>query len=305
MLPENTVKALLGQAAETVDVTPSSGRAVAATAKLRSNRWLAVGAATATAAVVAGIAVAGGPGTSRVPSPHPVASSSPTGTPTEAAGGRVRVPILVKYTEAEAVQRLEEWGLLTEVEHRAVPCRPVGSVVEQKPRAATKVPAGSTVTLVVADRSTERGDCPQGVSFDDDRRVARLLYDFSRGVEGAQGPWSPSVTLSLQDTVWTTLTERQARDRDRWLLNVEPTNSPDVDVLGYLADSDGKYRVDIGPHPDCAGPTQPTARGLERLRQVSITPTGPLGSCLDWWALDVYLNEVDQVEYVSIHRWEW
>jgi hypothetical protein len=215
------------------------------------------------------------------------------------------VPILVKYTEEEAVQRAQEWGLIAKVVHRASPCRPAGAVIGQDPRAATKVAAGSVVTVVVAERSPEQAACPEGVSFDDDRLVARLLYDFSRGVEGARGPWSPSVTLSLENTVWTTLTERQADDRDRWLLNVEPGNSPDVDVLGYLADSDGEYRVDIGPHPNCVGPTPATARGLEGLRQVSITPTGPRDSCLDWWALDVYLNEVGQVEYVSIHRWEW
>ena len=62
--------------------------------------------------------------------------------------------------------------------------------------------------------------------------------------------------------------------------------------------------MDIGPHPNCVGPTPPTARRFEGLRQLSITATGPHGTCLAWWALDVYLNEVGQIEYVSIHRWE-
>jgi hypothetical protein len=306
MLSESTTKDLLAQAAETITVTPRGGRALVATAqRSRSRRWVvAVGAVAITAAVVTGVAVGAGPDTSRVPAPPPVASPSPTLTPSEATGRRVGVPILVEYAEDEAVQRVRDWGLVPAVVHRSVSCRPAGAVVEQHPRAATKVATGSTVTVVVADRLSAQAACPKGVSFDDDRQVARLLYDFSRGVEGARGSWSPSVILSNEDTGWTSLTERQADDRDRWLLDVDPGGSPDVDVLGHLAESKGAYRVDIGPHPNCVGPTPPTARRFEGLRQLSITPTGPRDSCLEWWALDVYLNEVGQIEYVSIHRWK-
>lgn len=307
MLPDSTAKDLLARAADTVEVTPSSGRALVASAQRSTNRrWVvAVGAAAVTAVVVAGVAVAGGPDTRRVPAPPPVASSSPAPTPSDAPGDRVVVPVLVKYTEEEAVQRVREWGLVAEVAHRSLPCRPVGAVVDQDPRATTKVAAGSTVTIVVADRSSEQADCPRGVAFDDDFRVARGLYDFSRGIGGASGPWSPRVTLAVEDTVRTSLTERQADERDRWLLDVEPGSSPDVDVLQHLAESGGEFRVDIGPHPNCVGTTPPTAPGLEGLRQLSITPTGPSDSCLDWWALDVYLNDVDQIQYVSIRQWEW
>ena len=66
MLSDSTAKDLLAQAAETIEVTPSSGRVLAATAKRhRNSRWVvAVGAAAVTAAVVVGVAVAGGSDTS-------------------------------------------------------------------------------------------------------------------------------------------------------------------------------------------------------------------------------------------------
>jgi hypothetical protein len=304
MLSETSAKDLLAQAAETVEVTPRSGRALVATAKRhRNRRWfVAVGAAAVTAALVTGVALAGGPDTRPVPAPPPVASSSPTPTPSDAPGGRVGVPILVKFTEAEAVQRVQEWGLVAEVLHRFVPCRPAGFVVDQDPGAATEIAAGSTVTVFVADRLSQQADCPEGVAFDDDFRVARLLYDFSRGVEGAHGPWSPRVTLAVEDTVWATLTDRQADERDRWLLDVEPGSTPVVDVLGHLADSGGEFRVDIGPHPNCVGQTPPAARGFEGFRQLTITPTTPRDPCLDWWALDVHVNDVGQIEDVSLHQ---
>lgn len=310
MLSETTTKELLAQAAETLDVSPRSGHdVVAAARRSRRHRWVAAGgaaAAAATVAVIAGTVLSPSPQVARVPAPPTAASSSSSVPPSETARSLVGVPILVEYTEEEALQRVQQWGLTAEVEYRTEACRPVGAVIDTRPGAGTKVDPGSTVTLVVVDQTSQRANCPEGVSFDHDRAIARLVYDFSRGVPDRFGPWAPTVTLSvLDDTAEITLTERHANDLGRWHVPVGDAGAPAIDVLAQLAESDGQYRVDVGPHPSCVGPSRPPADAFASGRQISITPTGQSDSCLDWWSVDLFVNDVGQIWGVSLQQSEW
>lgn len=306
MLPESTAKDLLRQAADTVEVPPLvSGTVAQVVRRRRRSRFAIAAGSAAAAAIVAGATLLGGAVENR-PAPAPAGPSENT-TPSQQPGRSASVPILVKYPEDVAVQRVEEWGFTAEVVHRFEPCRPAGSVVDQEPRAGSRVAAGSVVTVVVAGQASDNASCPRGVSFADDRAVASALYDFSRGAPEGNVPWAPSVTLSvLEGAMHRTLTERQAAEREQWRVTVISDDfRHEIDVLGELAHSAGEYRVDVGPQPDCVGPKRPSASMFEGLRQIRITPTASRDSCLDWWALDVFHNDVGQIQGVVLHRWEW
>lgn len=142
-----------------------------------------------------------------------------------------------------------------------------------------------------------------GVASEHDHDLAALLYAFSRDPQAATPPWAPRVTvLGVGGRARTTLARGQVVDVDRWRF-AEPYDY--LSVLDALADSDGRYRVDLGPHPHCAGPARPAPRVFDGRRQISITPRGPLDSCLDWWSIDLFVDDVGQIEGVSYTQWEW
>lgn len=281
-----------------------------------SRRVVRVVAAVATmmAVVVGGVVLATTDTSPKGPSdqklPAAAAGDSQTSEPPEESMGSVRgvrvgVPVLVEYLEDIALQRVQARGLTAEVVRRFEACRPAGTVFDQDPGAGRKVAVGSLVTIVVANQESEEGACPQGVAFEPDRTVAAILYSFSRDPGLASPPpWAPRVTLSLfDDQMQRTVTERQASDPERWQFAL-PLADDDVYLLDVLADSDGQYRVDVGAHPTCVGPERPPPSVFAGLRQVSITPTAARKSCLDWWAVDYFLNDVGQIQGVTLVRWE-
>lgn len=308
MLSESTTRALLRQAADTVEVAPLHGEAIVEAARRRRRQtWAMLSAAAATAAVVSvAMFVGTGPDTRPPPEPAPAGPSEVT-SPSEEPASHATVPILTKYVEDAARQRVQDQGLTAIVVYQLEPCRPAGFVIDQQPRAGAKVPTGTRVTLVVVDQASEKRPCPRGVSFDDDHALASALYKFARGAEGATVPWAPEVTLVVLDgAMRTTLTEREASKLDSWQMTMTSDDFRlDIDVFAELAASEGAYRVDIGPHPVCVGPERAPESHFNGLRQVSIAPTAPRESCLDWWAVDIFVNDVDQIEGVVLERWEW
>lgn len=216
---------------------------------------------------------------------------------------RVDVPIFEEYTEREALERAEAYGLTARVVRRFEACRPAGMVIDQTPAVGRTVPPDRPVILVVANRRSEEVTCTDGIASEHDHDIARLMYAFSRDPRGPQAPWAPRVTvLGVGGRAHTTFTERQAADPGRWRF-AEPYDY--LSILDVLAASDGRYRVDVGPHAHCAGPVRPPPRRFDGRRQISITPAGPLASCLDWWVVDLFVNDVGQIEGVGYTQWEW
>jgi hypothetical protein len=216
---------------------------------------------------------------------------------------RVDVPILVQHTEQEALRRAEDWGFHARVVRRFEACRPAGMVIDQAPAAGTKVIAARRLTIVVANRRSASVLCGEGIASEHDRNLAAMLYSFSREPDGNAAPWAPRVTLLASDRqAHKTITERQAGDPRQWRFE-EPLAR--LSILHVLASSNGEFRVDLGPHSLCVGPVRPPPTTFDGLRQISITPTAVRDSCLDWWAVDLYVNDVGQIQGVSLDRWEW
>lgn len=264
---------------------------------------LVAGAAAATALLIVVLDnLLTGTATEGVPVPDETALPFPT----ETSGVTVRVPSLVGREEPSARRTLVARGLPPDVLHRFVACNPAGYVVDQNPPAGARIAAGDTVRLVVTDPTSEQLTCPEGVALDRDRALVDLVDGFGRGVAGARPPTAPTLRIGLLggDPV-VTLAGRNAQDVDRWRV-AQPQGRP-ADawpVLAELVLSGGRYRVDVGPHPRCVGPDVSPAPAFMGLRQVAVTPLGPLESCLDWWAVDLFVDQTGRIHGVNLDLWE-
>lgn len=261
-----------------------------------------LGAAVATAVV---IVVLDGLGTGPATGGHPAPDRTERPLPSTVA--MVEVPSLVTRPEVVARGLLDARLLAADVIRRFVACTPVGVVVDQTPSPGTRVPAGETVSVVVTDSSSDQLTCPAGVALDRDRAVAAGFYDFSRGVAAFPPSVAPLVTLGYLGAEGTVLLHGdETADADSWRVRPSGGRARDaVPVLGPLAASAGAYRVDVGPHPVCAGPDRPPAADFAGLRQVSITPTTPRDSCVGWWALDLFVDPgTGRVRGANLDVWE-
>jgi hypothetical protein len=97
------------------------------------------------------------------------------------------------------------------------------------------------------------------------------------GFRAQSGPFSALVTLSQQ---------RQAGG--------QPTSPSEVALV-----------VDVGPHDRCASPGAPAPTGLASERQVSLQPSpATISSCLDWFAIDLYLDADARITAITLDLWE-
>ncbi len=59
--------------------------------------------------------------------------------------------------------------------------------------------------------------------------------------------------------------------------------------------------VRVGSYPHCAGPPTPAPRAVAGLRRVAVVPApGSIGSCLEWFALDLYVDPSGRVAAVTL-----
>ncbi len=261
---------------------------------------LVAGAAAATALVIVVLNnLVTGSATQGVPVPDETALPLPT----ETSGVTVRVPSLVGREEPSARRTLVARGLPPDVLHRFVACNPAGYVVDQDPPAGSRIAAGEAVRLVVTDPTSEQLTCPEGVALDQDRALVDLVDDFGRGVAGARPPTASTLRIGLLglDPV-VVLEGRNAQDVDRWRVPDGATVARPV--LAELVLTGGAYRVDLGPHPRCLGPDVSPAPPFAGLRQVAVTPLGALQSCLDWWAVDLFVDGSGRIHGVNLDLWE-
>lgn len=269
----------------------------------RPRPGLVAGAAAATALVIVVLNNLGaGAGTQGIPVPERTGVPFPTQT----SGVMVRVPSLVGEQESSASRLLVDRQLAPIAVHRFVACHPAGVVVEQEPPPGVRVPAGEAVDLVVADTASEQLTCPDGVALDQDRTLVGLIDEFGRGVADARPPTARTLSLGmLGDDPAVSLTGRDAQDVDRWRVVPPYGDATDaVPVLAGLVVSGGRYRVDLGPHPRCVGPVRPPAPAFAGLRQLAVTPTAARDSCLDWWAVDLFVDDTGRIRGVNLDVWE-
>lgn len=95
---------------------------------------------------------------------------------------------------------------------------------------------------------------------------------------------------------------RPLRDHQRQLIAPRSTRAARVGghrLPPYPRNRDLEVRV--GAYPHCAGPPTPAPRAVAGLRRVAVVPApGSVGSCLEWFALDLYVDPAGRVSAVTL-----
>ena len=122
-----------------------------------------------------------------------------------------------------------------------------------------------------------------------DKAIA--LVAFARALDGATVAnigFAEEVTLGLGDRLTYTVVADTLEDPDGWLLNVDEYDGY-VGPFSALNLLRAPFEVTVGPHARCVAPPTAAPEGMATYRQLSIQTTGAT-SCLEWWAVDLYLN---------------
>jgi hypothetical protein len=146
----------------------------------------------------------------------------------------------------------------------------------------------------------------QAESDSDD--VLRGLVAFAREPSGetwASVPFADRVQLGLGDRLLKTRSAQELRDPVAWMLDVDlfrgrggPLSSIEV-----LASNQGSLEFREGSYRRCVSPSGPPPRPVSGLRRLSIQPRRPM-SCLQWFAVDVFVDESGDIRAVTLDLWE-
>lgn len=141
----------------------------------------------------------------------------------------------------------------------------------------------------------------------------RAIVDTMRGF--ASDPTADRLTeLRLTDAVILTLGPQFARsetssnlaDPGSWVFGTEydgfRARVAPFSALELLAQP-RDVGITAGPRDHCASPPMPVYEDLIGLRQISIQPTDAT-SCLEWWAVDLFLTEDGEIAGVTLDLWE-
>ncbi|NNL48431.1 MAG: hypothetical protein HKO76_08700 [Acidimicrobiia bacterium] len=143
---------------------------------------------------------------------------------------------------------------------------------------------------------------------DSEMALARMLNQFAASPDTGSFqalPLAETVTLTLGPTIRRDVSSGDLADPLAWQFEVDEFRggSGTMSALAYLSDVPGGYEVTVGSHPHCAGPPMPVAEGFEELTQISIQPAAP-DSCLEWWTVDVFLDDQGDIAGVTLDMWE-
>jgi len=119
--------------------------------------------------------------------------------------------------------------------------------------------------------------------------------------------FAPRVSIGLGSDIIATLTESELVERARWLVEQDGGfrgYSGPFDLLKDAA-SRTEVTVTVGDHPHCASPPAPPPAEVRALRRVSFQPVlDDDASCLEWWTIDVFVDDESGVQAVTLDLWE-
>jgi hypothetical protein len=142
---------------------------------------------------------------------------------------------------------------------------------------------------------------------EEDLALARALEALSNdpGPETlAQVPFAPEVALGLARRLEPPRARDQLAARAGWSIDAAQFRGY-VGPFNALEHLDGaRVDVEVGPQPHCAGPPVPAPPGLESLHRVVLQPAaGTIDSCLDWFSVDLFVDD-GTVVAVTLDLWE-
>lgn len=147
-----------------------------------------------------------------------------------------------------------------------------------------------------------------------DLAVARAFVAFAaepRAGSATGVPWAPQVWFGLGENLFRSLARRDAVEASSWALDLDAYGrTGPIDVLQVLrahlrAHGTEGLQVSVGTHPRCAAAAAAVPRALRHSRRIAIRPTpASAGSCLNWFAVDLYVDDAGQVQGVTLDLWE-
>lgn len=123
----------------------------------------------------------------------------------------------------------------------------------------------------------------------------------------ASVPLAAEVDLGLSDTLVKTLASTAASSPGAWALDIDGFRGSGrrrANALSLLAESK-RLSVNVGEHAHCAAPPMPVPSALVGLGHVSAQPReATLQSCLDWFSVDLFVDQQGRVAGVTLDLWE-
>lgn len=120
----------------------------------------------------------------------------------------------------------------------------------------------------------------------------------------ASVPFADRVQLGLGDRLVKPLPARALRDPAAWTLEVDGFRAGvgPFSPLEVLAD-ERPLEYGEASYRRCVSPPGRPPRAVSRLRRLNIQPRD-VASCLQWFAVDVYVDERGEIRAVTLDLWE-
>jgi len=188
----------------------------------------------------------------------------------------------------------DSWGLF---QYRAVGLEP-GEYLLTLVQEGAEQAIEFDVPFTVADRE------PDATVTEGDIVTTDQVRSFARGdIDAGEVAFAATVAISLGTDHTATVSD--ADDPDAWVIGAEEWNgyAGPFDVLGPLRREGGITITAVGPQPHCAGPPLETPESFTTMRRLSIQPAG-ISSCLEWYAIDVFLDDDGRIGGVMLDLWE-
>ena len=170
-------------------------------------------------------------------------------------------------------------------------------------------PADQRLDIDVADQATPaEADTTTTVLPPEHAAVAALVgFATERSAElVASVGFAPPVAIGLGPDLLDSLDEAQLADPSAWLLELDGRwgGAGSISALDLLARPLDALSMEVDRTTSCVGSTFVSVpQQLEGLERVSITPREN-ASCLDWFAVDVYLDDAGRIVAVTVELYE-
>ncbi|MDH3301741.1 MAG: hypothetical protein OES24_14675 [Acidimicrobiia bacterium] len=137
-----------------------------------------------------------------------------------------------------------------------------------------------------------------------ERDLGFLMADFASGGEGvyAELPLADDILVALGSEVVARRQPTELFRRSAWVVN-STDFAGRVGPFNVLDLVPSPSEVVIGPHARCAGPEAiPSPPELVSYTRIGILPLeGSIGSCLDWSAVDLFVDDTGRIHGVALH----
>jgi hypothetical protein len=234
------------------------------------------------------------------------AEATPVGAQTaspDVPAAEVTVPDVTGVRVGRATTVLTDLGLqVRRLDVMGTACRPRGEVLAQRPRAGTVRLTGQRVRIEVNIGALGACGLDATPATADLQRVATAFVRFARGRSQAP-PADTPVTLLLGGVRTKVISSEAQLTRRRWAScpvgGLYAGRTCPISPIRTIVQHPGPLAfLAQRPEHSCAHPRPVTPEAVGATKSVTITPDEEL-DCTSFWAVELLVNDVDQVVAVN------